>query len=56
TDPASAAAAPVWARYLIDWTFWNHVRTVTSLAATAILNVLRLRYDPGTKTTSFIAE
>ena len=39
TDPASAAAAPVWARYLIDWTFWNHVRTVTSLAATAMFIV-----------------
>ncbi|WP_245350547.1 anthrone oxygenase family protein [Bradyrhizobium sp. UFLA03-84] len=36
TDPASAAAAPVWARYLTDWTFWNHVRTVTSFAATAL--------------------
>ncbi|WP_050626475.1 DUF1772 domain-containing protein [Bradyrhizobium viridifuturi] len=36
TDPASAAAAPVWARYLTDWTFWNHVRTITSFAATAL--------------------
>lgn len=36
TDPASAAAAPVWARYLADWTFWNHVRTIASLAATAL--------------------
>jgi len=35
-DPASAAAAPLWARYLADWTFWNHVRTVASLAATAL--------------------
>ncbi|WP_156164855.1 hypothetical protein [Bradyrhizobium sp. LTSP885] len=30
------AAAPVWARYLADWTFWNHVRTVASTAATAL--------------------
>ncbi|WP_076859514.1 anthrone oxygenase family protein [Bradyrhizobium mercantei] len=36
-DPASTAAAPLWARYLTDWTFWNHVRTITSLAATALL-------------------
>lgn len=36
TDPASAAAAPLWARYLANWTFWNHVRTVASLAATAL--------------------
>lgn len=35
-DPASAAVAPLWARYLADWTFWNHVRTVASLAATAL--------------------
>ncbi|GKQ50930.1 DUF1772 domain-containing protein [Bradyrhizobium sp. Ce-3] len=39
TDPASAAAAPVWARYLTDWTFWNHVRTIASLAATALFIV-----------------
>lgn len=29
-DPASEAAAPIWARYLKDWTFWNHVRTTAS--------------------------
>ena len=39
TDPASTAVAPVWARYLTDWTFWNHVRTVASLAATALFIV-----------------
>jgi uncharacterized membrane protein len=35
-DPASADAAPLWARYLKDWTFWNHVRTVASTAASAL--------------------
>ena len=35
-DPASAEAAPVWARYLRDWTLWNHVRTVASTAACAL--------------------
>lgn len=35
-DPASADAAAVWARYLKDWTFWNHVRTVASAAACAL--------------------
>ena len=35
-DPASGAAAPVWARYLKDWTLWNHVRTISSTAATAL--------------------
>ncbi|OKO80633.1 anthrone oxygenase family protein [Bradyrhizobium sp. NAS96.2] len=38
-DPASTATAPLWARYLTDWTFWNHVRTVASLAATALFIV-----------------
>jgi uncharacterized membrane protein len=28
-----ASAADVWARYLKNWTFWNHVRTVASLVA-----------------------
>ncbi len=35
-DPASPAAATVWARYLTDWTFWNHVRTIASTAAAAL--------------------
>ena len=29
-QPASGEAATLWARYLTDWTWWNHVRTVTS--------------------------
>src|SRR5258705_1078565 len=32
-DPASAQAAELWARYLRDWTFWNHVRSISSTAA-----------------------
>jgi uncharacterized membrane protein len=32
TDPH---AAREWAGYLTNWTAWNHVRTVTSIAATA---------------------
>lgn len=35
TDPASTAGAVVWARYLTNWTWWNHVRTAAALAATA---------------------
>jgi uncharacterized membrane protein len=35
-DPASAGAARVWARYLKEWTFWNHVRTIASVAAGAL--------------------
>jgi uncharacterized membrane protein len=32
-DPASAQAAELWARYLRDWTFWNHVRSISSIGA-----------------------
>lgn len=34
-DPSSTEAASVWARYLRDWTMWNHVRTIASTAACA---------------------
>ena len=36
-EPESAEAAGVWGRYLVEWTAWNSVRTVASLAATAAL-------------------
>ncbi|MFN3625070.1 MAG: DUF1772 domain-containing protein [Hyphomicrobium sp.] len=35
-DPTSANGVNVWARYLSDWTFWNHVRTIASTAAMAL--------------------
>ena len=35
-DPASGVTEPVWARYLKDWTFWNHLRTISSTAASAL--------------------
>lgn len=31
--PGSAQTAEFWSRFLRDWTFWNHVRTVASTAA-----------------------
>lgn len=31
--PDSADGANLWTSYLTYWTFWNHVRTVTALAA-----------------------
>jgi uncharacterized membrane protein len=37
-DPASHEAASLWARYLTDWTLWNHVRTVSSTAACALFH------------------
>ncbi len=33
---ASPDTAPLWARYLQDWTFWNHVRTLASVGASAL--------------------
>lgn len=36
-QPESADGAAVWARYLVQWTAWNHVRTVACLAAAALL-------------------
>ncbi len=36
-DPASAEGAAVWARYLRDWVFWNHVRTAAALAGAVLL-------------------
>jgi uncharacterized membrane protein len=38
-DPSSAEATSLWTRYLTDWTFWNHVRTVASIAASALFMV-----------------
>ena len=35
-DPASTQTATVWARYLKDWTFWNHVRTLACLLASGL--------------------
>jgi uncharacterized membrane protein len=35
-DPSSTEAASLWARYLKDWTMWNHVRTIASTAACAL--------------------
>ncbi|RQS15814.1 DUF1772 domain-containing protein [Burkholderia sp. Bp8998] len=32
-DPATAQGAAQWARYVHDWTRWNHVRAVASAAA-----------------------
>jgi uncharacterized membrane protein len=36
-EPSSGEGAAVWGRYLVEWTRWNSVRTVASLATTAAL-------------------
>ncbi len=38
-DPDSAQGARVWANYLVNWTNWNHVRTVFALASTVLLTL-----------------
>jgi uncharacterized membrane protein len=38
-DPTSSAGETLWARYVTDWTFWNHVRTVASIAAAVLLTL-----------------
>jgi len=35
-QPRSGEAGALWARYLSDWTWWNHVRTVASTLAFAL--------------------
>jgi uncharacterized membrane protein len=35
-EPSIADAATTWARYLREWTRWNHVRTVASTVASAL--------------------
>ena len=38
-QPNSAEGATLWSRYLTHWTMWNHVRTVTALAAAALITL-----------------
>ncbi|WP_394845244.1 DUF1772 domain-containing protein [Pendulispora brunnea] len=38
-DPASAEGMAYWKEYLVQWTTWNHVRTVAPLAAAALLAI-----------------
>jgi uncharacterized membrane protein len=37
--PSASEAGAVWANYLKDWVFWNHVRTVASVGASALFIV-----------------
>lgn len=39
---AHGAGSTLWVRYVKDWTVWNHVRTIASLAAT-VLFIIALR-------------
>lgn len=37
--PESPEGANLWARYLTDWTFWNHVRTLAALVAAVLFAI-----------------
>jgi len=45
-DPLSAGGSMVWQKFLESWTAWNHVRTVTALAAAALLTIGLLKSNP----------
>jgi uncharacterized membrane protein len=37
--PNSSEGAALWAKYLTQWTFWNHIRTIASLVAAALFAI-----------------
>lgn len=42
-SPVSAEGTTLWVRYLRDWTFWNHVRTVAAFLAAVLLAIALCR-------------
>ena len=44
-EPESQRAAELWASYLTEWTFWNHVRTVACMLG-LIAFILAIRKMP----------
>lgn len=38
-NPNSTEGANLWARYLTNWTFWNHVRTIAAFIAAALFTM-----------------
>lgn len=38
-NPSSAEGATLWTRYLTEWTFWNHVRTIAALLAATLFTL-----------------
>lgn len=38
-NPEEMNSATLWATYLKNWTLWNHVRTVTALAAATLFTI-----------------
>lgn len=38
-DPDSIESANLWAKYLVNWTLWNHVRTIAAFVAAASFTI-----------------
>jgi uncharacterized membrane protein len=38
-NPDSAEGATLWAKYLTDWTFWNHIRTAAAVLAAVLFTL-----------------
>ena len=38
-DPASETGLKLWQEYLVDWTLWNHIRTVAAFVAAVAFTV-----------------
>lgn len=38
-NPDSSAGVTLWTKYLTDWTFWNHVRTVAACLAASLFTL-----------------
>jgi uncharacterized membrane protein len=41
--PNSTEGTSLWAKYLTNWTFWNHVRAIASLAAAPLFTITPLK-------------
>ncbi len=39
--PDSTEGETLWVRYLANWTFWNHIRTLASLAAAILFTLAK---------------
>ena len=48
-DPRAADAAQYWLAYVAAWVRWNHVRTIASLLASALLIVAIRQFQAGTE-------
>ncbi|MDZ5448245.1 DUF1772 domain-containing protein [Labrys sp. ZIDIC5] len=46
-QPETAQAGQLWQRYLVDWTFWNHVRTAASALAMVLFTLVLIGRSAG---------